>query len=103
MSSADELEQALVKQAVETIEAKIGAKKTSDPKMKDMIAIVERFIKKQDLVCYGGTAINNILPEEAQFYDKKTEIPDYDFYSPNALEHAKHLADEFYENGYSEV
>jgi len=68
-----------------------------------MIAIVERFIKKHELVCYGGTAINNILPEEAQFYDKKTEIPDYDFYSPNALEHAKDLADEFYENGYSEV
>lgn len=99
----DELEQALVKQAVETIEAKIGAKKTSDPKVKDMIAIVERFIKKHALVCYGGTAINNILPEEAQFYDKKTEIPDYDFYSPSALEHAKDLADEFYENGYSEV
>ena len=99
----DELEQELVKQAVETIGAKIGAKKTSDPKMKDIIAIVERFIKKRELVCYGGTAINNILPEPAQFYDKKTEIPDYDFYSPNALEHAKDLADEFYENGFSEV
>jgi hypothetical protein len=81
----------------------IGAKKTNDPKMKDIIAIVERFIKKNELVCYGGTAINNILPEPAQFYDKKTEIPDYDFYSPNALEHAKDLADEFYENGFSEV
>ena len=99
----DELEQELVKQAVETIGAKIGAKKTNDPKMKDIIAIVERFIKKHELVCYGGTAINNILPEEAQFYDKKTEIPDYDFYSANALEHAKDLADEFYENGFSEV
>jgi len=99
----DDLEQELVKQAVEKIEAKIGAKKTSDPKIKDIIAIVERFIKKRELVCYGGTAINNILPEEAQFYDKKTEIPDYDFYSPNALEDAKDLADEFYENGYSEV
>ena len=99
----DDLEQELVKQAVETIEAKIGAKKTNDPKMKDIIAIVERFIKKHDLVCYGGTAINNILPELAQFYNKKTEIPDYDFYSPNALEHAKDLADEFYENGFSEV
>ena len=99
----DDLEQELVKQAVETIEAKIGAKKTNDPKMKDIIAIVERFIKKHELVCYGGTAINNILPELAQFYDKKTEIPDYDFYSPNALEHAKELADEFYENGFSEV
>ena len=99
----DDLEQELVKQAVETIEAKIGAKKTNDPKMKDIIAIVERFIKKHELVCYGGTAINNILPELAQFYDKKTEIPDYDFYSPKALEHAKDLADEFYENGFSEV
>ena len=103
MPDLDDLEQNLVKQAVEIIEAKIGAKKTSDPQIKDIIAIVERFIKKHDLVCYGGTAINNILPEEAQFYDKKTEIPDYDFYSPNALEHAKELADEFYENGYSEV
>ena len=103
LKTLDDLEQDLVKQAVETIEAKIGAKKTSDPKIKDIIAIVERFIKKNELVCYGGTAINNILPEEAQFYDKKTEIPDYDFYSPNALEHAKDLADEFYENGFSEV
>ena len=103
MPDLDELEQELIKQAVETIEAKIGAKKTSDPKIKDIIAIVERFIKKHELVCYGGTAINNILPEDAQFYDKKTEIPDYDFYSPKALEHAKDLADEFYENGFSEV
>jgi hypothetical protein len=101
--SLEDLEQELVKQAVETIGAKIGAKKTNDPKMKDIIAIVERFIKKHELVCYGGTAINNILPEEAQFYDKKTEIPDYDFYSPKALEHAKDLADEFYNNGFSEV
>ena len=99
----DDLEQELVREAVENIEAKIGAKKTNDPKMKDIIAIVERFIKKHELVCYGGTAINNILPEDAQFYDKKTEIPDYDFYSSNALEHAKDLADEFYENGFSEV
>ena len=101
--SLEDLEQVLIKQAVKNIEAKIGAKKTNDPKMKDIIAIVERFIKKHELVCYGGTAINNILPEEAQFYDKKTEIPDYDFYSPNALEDAKVLADEFYENGFSEV
>jgi hypothetical protein len=103
MPELDELEQALVKKAVENIEARVGAKKTNDPKMKDIIATVERFIKKHNLVCYGGTAINNILPEDAQFYNKKTEIPDYDFYSPNALEHAKDLADEFYENGFSEV
>ena len=102
-NTLEDLEQELIKQAVKNIEAKIGAKKTNDPKMKDIISIVERFIKKRELVCYGGTAINNILPELAQFYDKRTEIPDYDFYSPNALNDAKDLADEFYENGFSEV
>ena len=47
-------------------------------------------------MCYGGTAINNILPEEDQFYDKSIEIPDYDFYSPDALGDAKELADLYY-------
>ena len=45
------------------------------------------------MICYGGTAINNILPEEDQFYNRDLEIPDYDFYSANALEDAKELAD----------
>ena len=36
----DDLEQELVKEAVETIAARIGAKKTSDPTMKDIIATV---------------------------------------------------------------
>ena len=43
LKTLDDLEQDLVKQAVENIEARIGAKKTSDPKIKDIIAIVERF------------------------------------------------------------
>ena len=54
-------------------------------------------------MCYGGTAINNILPEEDQFYDKSVEIPDYDFYSPDALKHAKKLADIYFKAGYTEV
>ena len=36
------------------------------------------------------------LPLEDQFYDKDIEIPDYDFYSPNALDDAKELADIYY-------
>ena len=37
-------------------------------------------------MCYGGTAINNILPNYDKFYDTNFEIPDYDFFSPNAIE-----------------
>ena len=55
------------------------------------------------MVCYGGTAINNILPLEDQFYDKSTELPDYDFFSSNALEHAKELADIYAKHGYDDV
>jgi hypothetical protein len=34
-------------------------------------------------MCYGGTAINNILPKNKQFYDPEVDIPDYDFFSTN--------------------
>jgi len=54
-------------------------------------------------MCYGGTAINNILPENQQFYNKATEIPDYDFFSPNAIIDAKRLADIYYKAGFDEI
>ena len=43
-----------------------------------IINLVENFIKLNQLICYGRTAINNILPVDSQFYDKSIEIPDYD-------------------------
>ena len=60
------------------------------------------FLEKK-CICYGGTAINNILPKHAQFYDKDVEIPDYDFYSSNALQDAKELADIYSEHGFLEI
>ena len=70
---------------------------------KQLITIVEEFIKSQQLVCYGGTAINNILPAGSQFYDKTSEVPDYDFFSPDALKDARALADMYVSKGYTEV
>ena len=61
------------------------------------------FLKKKKLLCYGGTAINNILPKYAQFYNKEYEVPDYDFYSHDALIHAKELADLYHAAGYEHV
>lgn len=71
--------------------------------VKNIITIVEDFLRGNKLICYGGTAINNILPMEQQFYDYTKEIPDYDFFSKNALEDAKRLADIYLENGFAEV
>jgi hypothetical protein len=88
---------------VDLVEARKGKETMRDPEVKKIIETVEKFIADKKLVCYGGTAINNILPEDVQFYDKDIELPDYDFYSDNALEHAKELADIYYNAGYEDV
>ena len=98
-----ECELAILRNAVDKAEDIKGFKMANSPEIKAIISIVEDFIKKRKLICYGGTAINNILPEEDQFYDKEKEIPDYDFLSTNAVNHAKELADIYNKLGYTEV
>jgi hypothetical protein len=99
----EECEMTILKTAVKKIEKKMGMKKLNNPRIKDIIKIVEQFLKDKERICYGGTAINNILPEKDQFYDKNVEFPDYDFFSPTPLEDAKKLADIYYAKGYNEV
>ena len=101
--SFQECELTILRGAVDKIDKKSGRSKLSDPNVLKIIKIVEQFLKKKKLVCYGGTAINNILPAEDQFYDKTIELPDYDFFSPKPLEHAKELADIYLKEGFEEV
>jgi len=89
--------------AVDKAEEKIAKRVVNSDDIKKMISIVEDFIKVKNLICYGGTAINNILPVEDQFYNKDVEIPDYDFFTPDALNDAKELANIYYQNGYTDV
>ena len=99
----EECELAVLRSAVDKIDKKTGRKKINDPDIKEIIRIVEDFLKLTKRVCYGGTAINNILPLQDQFYDKTTELPDYDFFSPEPLKDAKKLADIYYAKGFTEV
>lgn len=96
-------ELSILRQAVDEAETIQGESKVNSPEVKKIIHIVEKFIQQSNVICYGGTAINNIIPKEDQFYDKSTEIPDYDFYSPNALEDAKKLANIYHKAGFTEV
>jgi hypothetical protein len=93
----------ILRQAVDVAEKRKGKETVSNPDVKKIINILEQFLKRKKLVCYGGTAINNILPIEDQFYDKDIEIPDYDFFSANAIEDAKELADIYFKEGFDEV
>ena len=99
----EEKEVDILRNAIDVAEKKKGMNVVNNPDVKKIISILEDFLKTKKLICYGGTAINNILPLEDQFYDKDVEIPDYDFYSPNALDDAKELADIYYKAGFQEV
>jgi hypothetical protein len=102
LSFAD-CELAILRMAVDKAEEKMGRRAVNSDDVQKIIDIVEEFIKQKKLICYGGTAINNILPEEDKFYNEEVEIPDYDFFSQNALNDAKELADIYYKKGFIDV
>ena len=93
----------LLKNAMDVEAKKRGERIAQNPIMKNIIDVLEKFIHDKKLVCYGGTAINNILPKEDQFYNRNIEIPDYDFFSSNAMNDAKELADIYFKQGFSSV
>ena len=102
LSFAD-CELAILRMAVDEAETKIARRVVNSDEVQKIIEIVEEFIRHKKLICYGGTAINNILPEEERFYNKDIEIPDYDFFSQNALNDAKELTDIYYKKGFLDV
>ena len=99
----EECELAILRDAVDESELVQGRKVATNDDVKQIIQILEDFLQKRPLICYGGTAINNILPKNEQFYNRDVEIPDYDFYSKKALDIAKELADIYADHGYTEV
>ena len=101
--SYDDCELAIMRSAIDKKDFIKGKEDASSTEIKKMVKIVEDFMSKNSLMCYGGTAVNNILPVKDRFYDTTREIPDYDFYSPRALDHAKDLANIYYKAGYPEV
>ena len=102
-TSFKDCELAILRMAVDKAEQREKTKAVSTPEIKEIIEIVEDFLRKTKCICYGGTAINNILPKNDQFYNYDAELPDYDFYSTSALTHAKELADIYCKHGFSEV
>lgn len=99
----NECELAILRHAVDESDKRQSEKIANSDEVIQMIHILEEFIRRKKCICYGGTAINNLLPKHAQFYNRDVEIPDYDFYTPYALDYAKELADIYYKAGFKEV
>jgi len=71
--------------------------------IKKMMGIVYKFMQTHRVLGYGGTALNNLLPKNKQFYDFSKEVPDYDFYSETPQEHSKTIADRLAAEGLDNI
>jgi hypothetical protein len=74
-----------------------------NPEIQYAIDIVGRFLRKKGRVCYGGTAINAILPKNLRFYDPQKDLPDYDFFTPNPEQDIKDIVKDIQQAGFSDV
>jgi hypothetical protein len=67
------------------------------------LKVVEAFIKRKKRVCYGGTAMNAILPEKLKFYNAEHDLPDYDFYTPDPAKDVDELVADLKAAGFDDV
>lgn len=74
-----------------------------NPETQLAISVVESFLRKQNRLCYGGQAINAHLPNKYKFYDPNTNVPDYDFFTPNQEDDIVQLVKELRKSGFTEV
>lgn len=94
----DELEK-----IVDILQTANDKRAASDPLVKRSLATVYEFIQSNPVLCYGGTAINNLLPKKDRFYNPTIDVPDYDFFSKTPQEHAMRLADKLKSAGVQSV
>ena len=79
---------AKLENAVDKMQERI--EKTLYDKYFSMYKIAIDFLKKEDVLLYGGTAINSIFPKKYKFYGE-FELPDLDMFSNNARSVANRL------------
>lgn len=84
-----------IKEAADSAATLQGMAEVNDPSVQKMIRVVEAFLRARKRICYGGSGINALLPPAARFYNPETDLPDYDFLSPTALEDGMELAEVF--------
>jgi hypothetical protein len=73
-----------------------------DTELQKALQIVKLFIMNKKRICYGGMAINAHLTVN-KFYDFTRSIPDYDFFSPDAVKDNSELVYKLESAGFESV
>jgi hypothetical protein len=92
-----------LKHVVDEAKKRVDFTIASDADIIKAINCVERFLRKKRRVCYGGQAINALLPKGRKFYDEKYTIPDYDFFSPDMEGDVSELISDLEAEGFEDI
>ena len=88
---------------VKDLESENNRVAAKDPGTITSLAVVKKFLKEHPVLCYGGTAINNLLPKKDQFYNPEEDVPDYDFFSKTPQAHSVIIANQLKKEGIAAV
>ena len=77
--------------AIDEAETKMKYEMAHNSDLLEALEIVSNLLKRKKRVCYGGTAMNAILPPEKRFYNTEMDLPDYDFFTPDVDEDVEEL------------
>ena len=99
----NELIQDRLDKAVEKAEQILNYESSHNIELLQALNIVKQFIIRKKRVCYGGTAMNALLPKKDKFYDPNFDLPDYDFLTPDANQDVKDLVADLRNAGFNDV
>lgn len=89
--------------AISKAEEVLDFESAHDPEIIQALTIVKNFIIRKKRICYGGTAINALLPNKDKFYDPEYNLPDYDFITYNGDNDVKELVHDLKRAGFTDV
>jgi Poly(A) polymerase catalytic subunit len=92
-----------IKAVIEQAEERQRYETAHNPDNLKALSVIRAFIKRKGRVCYGGTAMNAILPPEKRFYSEELDLPDYDFFTPDAASDIDEMVRDLLAAGFSEV
>jgi hypothetical protein len=92
-----------LQEAIEKANNRINYESAHNEELLLALSVVRDFIGRKKRICYGGTAMNSILPENRRFYDPETDLPDYDFYTPDVEKDVEELVGDLEKAGFKDI
>lgn len=92
-----------LKRAIDTAEHKLNYDAAHNKELLRALETVRQFLKTSGRVCYGGTAMNAILPTKKRFYNPEVDLPDYDFFTPEIEKDTDALVNLMKKEGFKDV